>query len=289
MTRLVPVREIAHLQLAMPADERWIENFSWVPVSATELHLACRYYPLAVRLEKQQPRLGLLVHQRYLTRALLDTSGGWRGAYRPIALRCFPFEAPNVGDDPLCDIVIDADSEYLSPTTGVPIVDKAGRPERLLTEMHRLFCLLKRGQELFAGVLDQYLIAGLLVPLAGKESAGANDEPPFYVIDPARFLQTDKAALGAMTRRSFLSVDVAVACLFSLQNLRSDYRPKAAGSVSHQSFASSSIAPDMIMIDDLSLVLDDGELISFSDIDVTRPEARPGHQSAPMPFETSEG
>ncbi|MDB5606036.1 MAG: hypothetical protein JWP25_2936 [Bradyrhizobium sp.] len=285
MTRLVPVREIAHLQLAMPADNRWIENFSWVPVSPTELHLACRYYPVAVRLEKQQPRLGLLVHQRYLTRALLDASGRWRGAYRPIALRCFPFEAPNVGDDSLSDILIDADSEYLSPTAGVPIVDKAGRPERLLTEMHRLFCLLKRGQESFAGVLDQYLIAGLLVPLAGKDGAGTNDEP-FYVIDPTRFLQTDRAALGAMTRRNFLSVDVAVACLFSLQNLRSDYRPKAAGSVSHPSFTSSSIAPDTIMIDDLSLVLDDGELISFSDIDVTRPEARLGHQSAPKPFET---
>jgi SapC len=286
MTRPVPVREIAHLQLAMPADDRWIETFSWIPVSVTELHLACRYYPVAVRFEKQKPRLGLLVHQRYLTHTLLDASGCWRGAYRPIALRCFPFEAPCVGDDPLSDIVIDANSEYLSPTAGVPIVDKAGRPERLLTEMHRLFCLLKRGQESFAGVLDQYLIAGLLVPLAIKEGAGTNHEPPFYVIDPTRLLRTDKAALGAMARHGFLSVDVAVACLFSLQNLRSDYRRKAAGSVSHQSFASPSIAPDTIMIDDLSLVLDDGELISLSDIDVTRPEVRPGDQSAPKPFET---
>ena len=272
MTRLVPIREVAHLQLVMPADDRWIENFSWIPASATELHLACRYYPVAIRFEDQRPQLGLLIHQRYLAHTLLDASGRWRGAYRPIALRCFPFEAPCIGDDPLSDIVIDADSKYLSPTTGVPIIDEAGRPGRLLTEMHRLLGLLKRGQESFAVVLDQYLIGGLLVPLNGKESADANDEPRLYVINPARFAQTENAALSAMSRHSFLSVDVAIACLFSLQNLRPDYRPKAAGQSSDPSLASPSIFPDTIMIDDLSLVLDDGELISFSDIGVMRPD-----------------
>jgi hypothetical protein len=286
MTRPVPVREIAHLHLAMPADDRWVGDLTWVPVSATELHLACRYYPIAVRLEEKQPKLGLLVHQRYLTHTLLGSSGKWRGAYRPIALRCFPFEAPCIGDDPLSDIFIDADSNFLSPTTGVPIVDEAGRPGQLLTELQRLFGLLKRGQESFAAALDQYLIGGLLVPLAGMDGTDADGEPPLYVIDPARFSQTENAALGAMARHGVLSVDLAVACLFSLQNLRPDYRPKQVGRPNHQLFTSASIAPDTIMIDDLSLVLDDGELVSLSDIDVMQSEARPGHESAPTTFET---
>ena len=280
MTRPVPIREVAHLHLAMPADERWIEDLSWVPVSASEFHLACRYYPIAIRLEEGKPRLGLLVHQRYLTHTLLDEAGRWRGAYRPIALRCFPFEAPCIGNDPLSDIVIDAGSRYLSPTAGIPLVDETGRPGRLLTELHRLFCLLKRGQESFADVLDQYLIGGMLVPLAGSEVDDTN-EPPLYVVDPARFPRTENAALGAMARHSFLSVDVAVACLFSLQNLRPAFRPKDTARPLHPAFASPSIAPDTIMIDDLSLVLDDGELISLSDIDVMRPEARPEQESAP--------
>ena len=90
-----------------------------MPVSATEIHLACRYYPIAVRIEDQKPRLGLIIGQRYLAHALLDAAGTWRGAYRPVGLRCFPFQAPDIGDNPLSDIVIDADSEYLSPTSAL--------------------------------------------------------------------------------------------------------------------------------------------------------------------------
>ncbi len=104
MTRLVPVREIAHLRLALPPHDRWIDELTWIPASATEIHLASRYYPIAVRMEDQKPRLGLIVGRRYLVHALLDPAGTWRGAYRPVRLRCFPFESADVGDDPLSDI-----------------------------------------------------------------------------------------------------------------------------------------------------------------------------------------
>jgi hypothetical protein len=281
MTQPVSVRKIAHLRLAMPTDDRWIDELDWVPVSTTEFHLACRYYPIAIRVEKQGPQLGLLVHQRYLTHRLRDAAGKWRGAYRPIALRCFPFEAPRVGDDPLADIVIDANSKYLSPTVGTPIVDEAGRPGPVLTELHRLFRLLKRSQELFFGVLDQYLIAGLLVPLTNTDVDDRDDGQPLYVVDPTRFLRIENAALGAMARHNFLSVDVAVACHFSLRNLRPEYQLKDATRLHPLAFDSHSITPDTIMIDDLSLVLDDGELISLSDIDMTRPQNRSGHEVAP--------
>jgi hypothetical protein len=277
MTRCVPIREVTHLRLAMPADDSWVEDFGWVPVSASELHLACRYYPIAMRVEKRKRQLGLLLHSRYLTKAPLDGSGKWRGAYRPIALRCFPFEASRVTDDPLSDIFIDAGSKYLSPTAGTPIVDETGQPDRLLIEMHRLFGLLERSQEAFGSALDQYFIANLLVPLA-KEN---DDESPLYVIDPVRFRQLDRAALGAMTRHSFLSVDVAVAWLFSLQNLRSDHLPKEISRARAQPFTSASIEPDSILMDDLSLVLDDGELISLSNIDIARSEAQPEHAAPP--------
>jgi SapC len=264
MTRLVPIREIAHLRLALPSDDRWVSEVDWIPVSPTEIHLACRYYPMAVRFEGSKPSLGLIVDQRYIMHPLLNSAGAWRGAYRPIALRCFPFAAPHIGDDPLEDIVIDADSKYLSETIGIPIVDDAGR---LVNELHRLFRLLQRGQESFAGTLDQYLIGSFLVPLW-------NTDQPLYVLDSARFLHLEHAALGAMARHGFLSVDIAVACLFSLQNLRPDYRPKGDGRL-RRSIPSASIVPDMIAMDDLPLVLDDSELISLWDIDALRAEGRP--------------
>jgi hypothetical protein len=275
MTRLVPVREIAHLRLAMPSHDRWIDELTWIPASPSEIHLASRYYPIAIRIEDQQPQLGLIVGQRYLMHGLLDPSGKWRGAYRPVRLRCFPFEAGNIGEDPLSDILIGADSEYLSPTSGTPIVDGAGRPGQTLAELHRLFKLLKRGQESFAVPLDQYLVGGLLVPLADGDGAASDQGRPLYVINPVRFAQMENAGLAAMARHDFLAVDLAIACQFSLQNLRPEYRPKDAARHGRHGIEPALSGMDTTMIDDLSLVLDDGELISVADIDVVRSVAEP--------------
>ena len=76
-----------------------------------------------------------------------------------------------------------------------------------------------------------------------------------------------------MARHDFLSVDVAIACQFSLQNLQPEFRPKDIGR--HGRGEPVQPGMDTTMIDDLSLVLDDGELISVADIDVMRPLARP--------------
>lgn len=274
MTRLVPVREIAHLRLAMPSHDRWIDELTWIPASATEIHLAARYYPIAVRIEDQKPRLGLIIGRRYLAHALLDPTGIWRGAYRPVGLRCFPFEAPDIGDNPLSDILIDADCEYLSSNSGTAIVDEAGRPGRALTELHRLFSLLKRGQESFGHALDQYLVGGLLVPLTDGDAPATDHGQPLYIVNPARFAQMEHAGLAAMARRDFLSVDVAIACQFSLQNLRPEYRPKDTGRHGRPVIEAFSPGMDTTMIDDLSLVLDDGELISVAGIDVMRTVSR---------------
>jgi hypothetical protein len=273
MTRLVPVREIAHLRLALPQHDPWIGELTWIPVSPTEIHLASRYYPIAVRMEDQTPRLGLIVGQRYLAHALLNPAGTWRGAYRPLGLRCFPFQVADIGDNPLADILIDADSEYLSPTSGVPIVDETSQPGRMLSELHRLFTLLKRGEQSLAGSLDQYLISGLLVPLSEGDAPVTDHGRPLYVINSARFAQMENAGLAAMARHDFLSVDVAIACQFSLQNLQPEFRPKDIGR--HGRGEPIQPGMDTTMIDDLSLVLDDGELISVADIDVMRPLARP--------------
>ena len=83
-----------------------------------------------------------------------------------------------------------------------------------------------------------------------------------YVINPARFAQMANAGLGAMARHDFLSVDVAVACLFSLQNLRPNIGRRTPAGTAASGTDPFLPAMDTIMIDDLSLVLDDGELVS---------------------------
>ena len=269
MTRQVTLREISHLRLAMPADDRWVEQLNWIPVSSSEYHLACRYFPLAMRMDDRRPELGLLVHPRYLNDPLLDPSGKWRGVYRPIALRCFPFEAGGPGEDPLSDVTIAADSKYLSRSDGVPFLDESGGPGKLVSELHRLLGLLRQSREMFADALDHYLVAGLLVALA--DGADADARPPFFVIDQNRLAQMSPTALGAMARHRFLSVDLAVAWAFSLQNLQASHLPKQPGRPRLEAWPAT-VASDSLLVDDLPLVLDDGELIPLANIDAGRLE-----------------
>lgn len=273
MTRQVALREMSHLRLSMPTEDCWIDELNWIPVGMSEYHLACRHFPLAMRFEKQLPELGLLVHPRYLVNPPLDAAGRWRGVYRPIGLRCFPFEAVHLGDAPLSDITIAENSKYLSPSHGIPFLDEAGQPSKLVKELHRLIGLLRRSRDTFADVLDQYLIAGLLVALI--ESEQTDDGSPLYVIDRGRLAQMNNAALCAMGRHRFLGIDLAVTWAFSLHNLQTQYLPKEPGRLRFQpqpTSASPMLVPDATPIDDLPLVLDDGELVSFAEIATSSPE-----------------
>jgi hypothetical protein len=259
----------------MPTEDRRADRLNWIPVSLSEYHLACRHFPLAMRIEKQLPELGLLVHPRYLINPPLDASGKWRGVYRPIGLRCFPFEADQLSGDPLSDITIAEGSSYLSSCDGIPFLDESGQPGKLITELHRLIGLLRQSRDIFADVLDQYLIAGLLVRLIDSSPADAGSA--LYVIDHNRLAQMSNAALSAMARHKFLSVDLAVAWAFSLHNLQKRYLPKDPERSRFQlqpASASPMLVPDSTPIDDL--VLDDGELVSFAGI--TTPPAE-GAQS----------
>jgi hypothetical protein len=262
MTTSIPVRELKHLSFTAPSDDCWTEGVEWIPVSTSELHLACRYLPLAIRIDECGPRLGLLVHSRYLSRPPLDPSGKWRVAYRPIAIRSYPFEAPDIGDDPLTDIRISPTSKFLSPSSGMAIADDKGQPTRFFTELHRLFGLLRRSEQAFAPVLDHYLIADLLMPLIGE--AAVENASQFYAVNPTRFTQMPNAALGAMARHNFLSVDVAIACVYSLQTLNARYLPRNIDGISKFISARTSLVLDSLSLHDLPFAVDDGELIPFN-------------------------
>lgn len=259
MTHSVPLRELAGRRLDLGQAGTWPEDLAWIPVSATELHLAARSFPLAVRESDDGPRLGLLVGSAYLAQPLRSASGAWRGGYQPIGLRCFPLSASGATGDPLAGLTIDADAPCLSETDGLPIVDEAGRPTRPIVELHRLATLLAGSVDVFAPVLDHLMIAGLLAPLPATEPP---DQNRFLVADARAFDRLDGPALGAMARVSYLSVDVAMAGLFSLQALRPDRRPQAARADGAEAPAQTARAFD-VPFDDLALALDDGELVPF--------------------------
>lgn len=256
--RRVPLGEVAARRLDL-RQSAWPDSLGWIAVSASELHLAARSFPLAVRETDDGPRLGLLVGSAYLAQPLQTANGAWRGGYEPIGLRCFPLSAAGASADPLADLMIAPDAPCLSSTEGIPIVDGAGRPTGPIVELHRLATLLKRSTAVFAPVLDHLMIAGLLAPLPAAEPP---DEDTFRVVDARAFDRLDGPALGAMARSSYLSVDVAMAGLFSLQALRPDRRPQAARPAGAEAPAQAARTFD-VPFDDLALALDDGELVLF--------------------------
>jgi len=267
MAKLMALREATHLRFVLPVDEG--EIAPWLPVSYTELHLAGLYFPLAVRFDGGLPALGLILSAAYLKRAPLDAAGKWQGGYRPIALRCAPFDFDPGRTSPL-DMSLKEPSRNLAETGGMPIADRNGEPSPLIREIHRLSGLLRETSARFAPALDQLLIANLLMPLVAADEM--SDEPPFYIIDGARFMECDAKAFAAMSRHRFTALDIAAACLSSRRLLREKYRPQVGART--QTHASSAPLPDLA-IECLDLALDESELISLADIEVLRDSSFP--------------
>ena len=267
MAKLIPLREAAHLRFVLPVNEG--EIAPWLPVSYTELHLASLYFPLAVRFDGGLPALGLILSAAYLKRAPLDAAGKWQGGYRPIALRCAPFDFGACRTNPL-DMLLKEPSRNLAETGGIPIADRNGEPSELIQEIHRLSGLLQETSARFAPPLDQLLIANLFVPLVAANER--SDEPPLHIIDGARFMDCDPKALAAMSRHRFTALDIAAACLSSQRLLQEKYRPQVEAKARvHASLP----PPSDLAIECLDLALDEGELISLADIELLRDSAFP--------------
>jgi len=268
MAKLLPLREAAHLRFVPPVDER--EIAPWLPVGYTELHLASLYFPLAIRLDGGLPVLGLILSAHYLKRAPRDAAGKWQGGYRPIALRCAPFELGADRTSPL-DMVLKEPSRDLAETGGIPITDRDGQPSPLIREIHRWSQLLEETNARLAPALDQLLIANLLVPLVATDEP--SDVPPLHIIDGTRFMDCDAKAFAAMSRRHFTALDIAAACLSSQRLLQEKYRPQVEAELQPYS---SSPPPSDVAIECIDLALDEGELISLADIEVLRDSVSSG-------------
>ena len=220
-SRLVPLRGAARARHAMPAHGRWVTALGWQPIAYSEMHLCAHYYPLAIRFSRGLPLLGVILDEAYLTRSLVDASGTWQGGYMPMAVRTFPFQATGNSVDPFDDLVVPADTDFLSAEAGTPLCRDDGAPSSHLQTLHRLARQLLDSRRSLAAALDHLLIARLLVPLRPPPNGTAQPATPqLHTVDRARFAEIEPAAFAAMARHRFASVDIAVACQFSLHRLR---------------------------------------------------------------------
>ena len=275
MNTRLPLREVAHLNVVLPSDELSMGAQPWIPVSHSELHLACLHFPIAIRLDGKRPALGLILSHHHIKRPIIDTAGKWQGGYKPIAIRCAPFECERVDVDPLSDLMISSSYDHLSTTAGIAIADSQGKPSLLIREIHRLFRLLQEGQEKFSQALDQLLIADVLVPLAAPDvGVGAEGAPLLYVVDGPRFQNASHKILSAMARCHFTAIDIAITCLSSQRFLRDQIRPKESIGLRLPSGEPLWSRNEFLTTGDLDLTLDDGELISLTEIDTLLDQAR---------------
>lgn len=274
MTSVVALRDATHLRLLRPADMSWVDDLAWVPVGSTELHLAARHFPLAVRHDGDGRRLGLLIGRSFHVRRL-HQDGAWCGGYQPLALRCGPFTLGGGSNDPLADVCVDIASRWLSPNDGLPFIDVDGVPSPVARELHRMLSLLAASETAFAPAIDHLLIASLLRPLDHQRIV--EGAASYLVLDPAAVRRLDGAALGAMARNNYLAVDIAIAGQFSLQALHPDLRPKTGQrerAIQEQDAVRVPISVPDVMLDELTLALDASELIPLTAFD--SPSVAPG-------------
>ena len=260
MTDLRPLRDIAHLGLALRPDQPTVAP--WVPLSHTEMQIASLHFPIAIRMEEASPTLGLVLDDAYLRRPVLDPKGKWRGGYQPLAVRCAPLRCSAAGGDPLRDIMIAFPSDYIVERGGTPVIDESGAPSPFVRTVHRFFGLLQASREKFSEAIDQLFIGNLLVPLDPSNANGSR----LYLVDGTRFAALEKRALAAMARQRFTALDVAAACLSSQRLLHDRYRPRPIATAAVAQYAQP-LSYDHFLGKDFELALDDDELISLAEFE----------------------
>ena len=274
--RFVALNSVPHLQLVPPTDFRFVDRVDWLPLGETEFLLTAHFLPIAFRLDTAVPTVGALVDPAYQVRPLVSPEGKWLRGYQPIALRCLPFRlAKTKAINRLQSLEVSTDLGLTSSTNGVKIVEADGRISPGVAAIHAALTKMHDARGALADAIDQFVLTDLLVPLPDKPAKDSpSGQTKFFVIDSDRFHKANARAMAAMARHSFLSLDLATACLFSQRLLKGDFRPGTPAPEKVQSVPSDAYAEVAAAGFNPNLALDDSSLFSTDDLgslNVTEP------------------
>jgi hypothetical protein len=273
----VPLSKAAHLRLVPAQHYGFVDRVSWIPIGDTEFHLTAHFLPIVFNLDPQAPAVGALLAPEYQLHPLVSPEGKWLRGYQPLALRCLPFRFTNVAsDDPLETMEVCADLGLTSTISGTPILEPDGRLPRPVAAIHRSLVKIRNARRRLAAAIDHLLMADLLVPLPSGSDSGKEGEAPFYIVDGERLYNTNARALSAMARHRFLSIDLAMASLFSKRLLKPDFRAVAAPAESPAGVPKEPQTELAALGLNANLALDDTALFSSNDlgtVDVSQPLA----------------
>jgi len=102
-----------------------------VPVSAAEIFLACKFYPIVFTLEGPVRPLALLsLHKD--ENLFIDKEGNWSAPYVPVHIRRYPFILGERKGTDVFSIMIDRDAPHFSKKKGDLLFNKEGEPEEVV-------------------------------------------------------------------------------------------------------------------------------------------------------------
>jgi hypothetical protein len=276
--RFVPLNSASDLRLLSAKDYSFVEQVGWLPLGETEFHLASHFLPVAFHLDADIPSVGVLLDNGYQVRPLVDTEGKWLRGYQPIALRCLPFRLANARlRDPALSLEICPDLGLSSETAGQPMIGADGRVTRSVAFIHDALRKMRDARGTLAAAIDQLVMADLLVPMPSQRPRKADSDEParVFVVDGERLYKTGARALSAMARQSFLSMDLAMACLFSQRLLKAEFRPGGSAVTTApertQAAAADAYAEWAAPALNANIALDDTALFSTDDLGTLDP------------------
>ncbi len=229
MMTLKPLAAMADARFRPAEHHGFATQLAWIPVNDTEFHLTAHHLPLAVRMLGGMPRLGALVHPAFLARPVVDAGGRWRGGYRPLALRTYPFLlSDRQGGRPIDGIDVVTEAGLVGPW-GMPICSDpaAGTLSPEMAAIRNTLLMTRTGAVKLSAALDLLRISNVLVPLRDPAGQPALD----HTVDGARLAALDEGAVAALAGRSFLPLDLAGALLFSRRHFHPDRLPRAETSI----------------------------------------------------------
>ena len=195
------------------------QKINAVPVSAAEIFLACKFYPIVFTLENPVRPLALLSLQKD-ENLFIDKEGNWSAPYVPAHIRRYPFILGERKDTDVFSIMIDRDAPHFSKKKGDLLFNKEGEPEevvenakKFLMEFHQQLVIT---ENLLSEVAEKNLLESQQFNIqkdGEKESYGG-----FRGVSENKLKELDDETAGKWVRSGVMGV--LYAHLISMHNAR---------------------------------------------------------------------
>jgi hypothetical protein len=260
--------EVRFLRVADSAVKRWskpkrfdfLHRLPAAPIADTELLHLSHYCPVVIGLTADGPRVRILLDPQMVVAAPVDKNGRWRPGYSPIALRTLPFWP---GEES-AEIQIAPELFAVSDNDGFSFCDRSGRPSEQFAVMIASIDRLRQGMQRLDQAAKLLLAVELLTPLVVNRSGELPAEIEYFSVSIEKFRSLAATQVAVLSADHCLSLDLAVACMFSRRLLARHVGLRADKSIDRgPEEKAPGLWNDIVEPFEMNLKLDTTQLFSF--------------------------